>query len=457
MYIRCRLTVCRLSQHAISTPSKCKRPIGRFGCRVQVLHSRRHPPSSRSPSFWRSALINCVLCNPPTSPLLFVSCGFFVNCSCLVLLFYDEMKHIAEAAWVLAFASSFAAAQSPVGAEVQTSSGIVTGHAAPNKTTVSEYLGIPYAQPPLGRLRFAAPLAFNSSQPFDASSYSPDCPQIGLTSPPIKYPNQTTQFSAIISAFGGGRGNPQSEDCLTLNIWTKRPGSRNKTGVLVWIHGGRFTLGNTNTPFYQGQYIVESEDIVFVSINYRTNIFGFSGAPSEPQNAGLLDQRMAIEWVRDNIAGFGGDPERISIMGQSAGGSAVDFYAYAHTTDPIVAGLISVSGTALSFLPNTPDFSHQSFLAAAASVGCTGSDEDLVVACMRQVEFKILLNATRSVKPLPSAALIQPVFHPTVDNKTVFTRQDYLAKGQAGEFARIVSLTNFLFFSSSSLVHTFLF
>ena len=167
-------------------------------------------------------------------------------------------------------------------------------------------------------------------------------------------------------------------------------------------------------------------------LSYRINIFGFSGAPGEPSNVGLLDQRKAIEWVRDNIAGFGGDPSRISIMGQSAGGSAVDYYSYAYKQDPIVAGLISHSGTALSFKPNTPDFSEKSFLSAASMLGCNGSD---VVACMRNQDTFAVLNASAQVKPLPSVALAQPVFHPTVDNITVFG--NYSAMSAAGDFARI--------------------
>ena len=145
-------------------------------------------------------------------------------------------------------------------------------------------------------------------------------------------------------------------------------------------------------------------------LSYRLNIFGFSGAPGEAQNVGLLDQRKAIEWVRDNIAGFGGDPKRISIMGQSAGGAAVDFYAYAYKDDPIVAGLISHSGTALSFKPNTANFTRTSFLSAAASLGCEGSN---AVRCMREKDFAAVLNASAAIEPLPSVALIQPVFHPT--------------------------------------------
>ena len=178
--------------------------------------------------------------------------------------------------------------------------------------------------------------------------------------------------------------------------------------------------------------------------SYRVNIFGFSGAPGETQNVGLLDQRKAIEWVRDNIASFGGDPARISIMGQSAGGSAVDYYSYTYLDDPIVAGLISHSGTALSFTPNTPEFSRNSFLTAASSLGCEGSN---VLACMRSQDFQAVLNASAKVKPLPSAALAQPVFHPTVDNITVF--EDYRALSGAGAFAKIVSFFHLSLFHMS--------
>ncbi|KAL8948952.1 MAG: hypothetical protein Q9222_004904 [Ikaeria aurantiellina] len=355
----------------------------------------------------------------------------------------------------LIFAHNF-----PVGATVQTSSGAIIGHTATNRTRVSEYLGVPYARPPVGNLRFAAPQPFSSSSVFNASSYVSlkkpaepllftvfqnhaldvfllklkysDCPDIGLKAPPIKFPNQTAQFSHIINSFGGGTGSPQSEDCLTLNIWTRNPYSEQKKGVLLWIHGGRFTVGNTNTPFYQGQYLVDAQDIIFVSINYRLNIFGFSGAPGESQNVGLLDLRKAVEWVHDNVAGFGGDPTKITIMGQSAGGAAVDYYAYAYKDDPIVAGLISHSGTALSFTPNTPQFSHDSFLSAAAMLGCTGPES---LACVRNQDFAAVLNVSAKVKPLPSLALAQPVFHPIVDNITVFG--NYTALSAAGAFAKI--------------------
>jgi len=154
------------------------------------------------------------------------------------------------------------------------------------------------------------------------------------------------------------------------------------------------------------------------------------------QNAGLLDQRKAIEWVRDNIDGFGGDPKRITIFGQSAGGSAVDIYAYSYQDDPIVAGIISHSGTALSFVSNSADYSQKRFLELASELGCTSGD---VVACMRSKDWHDIENATVKLKPAPTTTLYSPIFQPTVDNKTVFSLTDYQSMSASGKFAKIVS------------------
>ncbi|KAG9662453.1 cholinesterase, partial [Aureobasidium melanogenum] len=203
--------------------------------------------------------------------------------------------------------------RSIVGSPINTASGLIIGHASRNRSQVSEYLGIPYAQPPLGRLRFAAPRKYNSANILNASSFSPDCP--ANIAPPSTYPGLTASGRRVYMNFVDQVGNPQSEDCLTLNIWTKATTPPKPKAVLLWIHGGRYTIPGTHSLFYQGQYLADQEDVIVVTINQRINIFGYPGAPGETQNLGLLDNRMAVEWVRDNIAGFGGDPHRITLFG----------------------------------------------------------------------------------------------------------------------------------------------
>ncbi|KAJ5091789.1 Carboxylesterase type B [Penicillium alfredii] len=322
-----------------------------------------------------------------------------------------------------------------VGASVHTSSGLVQGHIAARRSGVSEYLGIPYAAPPIGHLRFAAPVAYKENGTVHGKSYPhSDCPANPIPTP--DYPGFTPQGPRIVKTFTQQVNNPQSEDCLYLNVWSKPTVSKPKP-VLLWIHGGRFTLGGSHSPYYDGQGLAGDHDVVVVTINYRLNIFGFSGAPGLPQNTGLLDQRMAVEWVHRNIAAFGGDPERITIFGQSAGGSSVDYYSYAWADKPLASGLISHSGTASSFVPNTQEYSTSAFYNVSKTLGCGDSKRDAhkVVACVRQKPYRDILMAVGKVPAAKTPALPQPVFHPTVDGVTVFG--DYKKLSAAGKFARL--------------------
>ncbi|EAW10001.1 carboxylesterase [Aspergillus clavatus NRRL 1] len=329
----------------------------------------------------------------------------------------------------------------PVGQSVQTSSGLVRGHAA-SEPTVSEYLGIPYAVSPTGIGRFAPPVPYNGTGTILANGYPPglrilsnlcrDCPA-NIASLPA-YPGLTRQGATIFKTFAQQLGTPQSEDCLYLNVWTK-PTQKLKP-VLVFIHGGRFSVGGAHSPMYTGEHLAAKNDVVVVTFNYRLNIFGFSGAPGLPQNVGLLDQRMAIEWVHSNIAAFGGDPGRITIFGQSAGGASVDYYSYIWTDKPLVRGLISHSGTALSFRPNTAEESASYFYYVAGTLGCGNSTDpvDQVVACLRQQPVAAVLSAVKKVPFAPSPALPQPQFHPTVDGVTVF--DNYAERSAQGKFIK---------------------
>ncbi|KAL2126828.1 hypothetical protein VTI74DRAFT_174 [Chaetomium olivicolor] len=323
---------------------------------------------------------------------------------------------------------------------VATSNGAVTGHIAPDTQCVVEYLGIPYAKPPVGNLRFAAPQPITCKSNYVAANFGFDCP---LTpSKPVDYPGFTPQAQRVINYFASAAGTPQSEDCLTLNIWSKpTPNAMaTKKPVLIFFYGGRFTIGNTNSPMYNGKHLADAQDMVVVTVNYRTNIFGFPGAPGEVQNLGLRDQRAAVEWVRKNIASFGGDARRIVLAGQSSGGVAADYWSYAYPSDPIAAGLILTSGTAFSFPLNAPGVPERNWNTVVAAVGCNKTADAspaAVMSCMRSVPWTALKAAAASIKPTPSGSVLRsiPAFYPQVDNTLVFA--DYPGLTATGRFARL--------------------
>lgn len=168
------------------------------------------------------------------------------------------------------------------------------------------------------------------------------------------------------------------------------------------------------------------------------NIFGFPGIPGQPPNLGLLDQRLAIEWIHQNIESFGGDPDRIVISGQSCGSASVNYWPYAYKDKPLVAGLISHSGTVFSFPVNSASLSAQHWHGVSSLLGCRTSDD--VLQCMKAQNVSALLEAAGKVKPPPgsSPARTPPAFQPTVDNVTTFG--NYQELSDAGQFAHLVRI-----------------
>jgi para-nitrobenzyl esterase len=171
---------------------------------------------------------------------------------------------------------------------------------------VARFLGIPYAASPTGPLRFQAPAP---PPPWDGVR---ECVAFGPTPPK---PDYAAPFDTLLP-----EPNIPGDDWLNLNIWT--PDLAGHAPVMVWIHGGGFSNGNSAVPVYDG-YAFARDGVVLVSINYRLGIDGFALLPETPANRGLLDQVAALEWVRDNIAAFGGDPASVTIFGESAGGMSV--------------------------------------------------------------------------------------------------------------------------------------
>ena len=197
------------------------------------------------------------------------------------------------------------------------------------------YRGLPFAAPPVGDLRWSAPRPAEKWEGVrETTAFAPD-------------PYQ-----------GDGTGNV-SEDCLYLNVWTPAKSADERLPVLVWIYGGGFSFGSTSTPVHDGQHLAR-QGVVLVSLNYRVGPLGFLAHPElsaeSPHhvsgNYGLLDQIAGLSWVQRNIAAFGGDPDRVTIFGESAGGIAVSMLCASPLAKGLFRGAISQSGG--SFGPTRP-------------------------------------------------------------------------------------------------------
>jgi para-nitrobenzyl esterase len=186
---------------------------------------------------------------------------------------------------------------------VTTRYGAVSGESSGD---VTRFLGIPYAASPTGPLRFKAP---EPPVPWHGVRA---CTEYGATPPK---PDYAVPFDTLLP-----EPNIAGEDWLTLNVWT--PDLGGGAPVMVWIHGGAFSNGNSAVRMYDGHAFAR-DGVVLVSINYRLGVDGFALLPDAPPNRGLLDQVAALEWVRDNIAAFGGDPANVTIFGESAGAMSV--------------------------------------------------------------------------------------------------------------------------------------
>ena len=215
---------------------------------------------------------------------------------------------------------------------VKVDSGLLEGHPGAHPE-VTVYKGIPYAAPPVGDLRWQAPQTPPTWQGTrDAAAFGPACMQ---------------QPYAENSLYRSDLG-PINEDCLTLNVWTTH---QTKLPVMVWIHGGALTRGSGATTWYDGEALAR-KGVVVVTINYRLGAFGFLAhselTAESPQhtsgNYGILDQVAALQWVKRNIAAFGGDPDKVTIFGESAGSWSTNCLMASPLTRGLVHRVIGESG-----------------------------------------------------------------------------------------------------------------
>ncbi|KAL6702930.1 hypothetical protein ACN47E_000772 [Coniothyrium glycines] len=319
--------------------------------------------------------------------------------------------------------------------QVDTTSGTVQGGFDLATPGVIHFLNVPYAEPPVGPRRWLPAItAKRRLSVIDGTRFGPSCPQ--LTS------NQATLYSVDAPEFGVFPNDYQSEDCLSANIWMPWSFSifpkQDRLPVIAWIHGGSFQTGGASVPFYNpSRWIQRSRSHIFVAIQYRVNIFGSpsaAGLDDSEQNLGLLDQRLALEWLRTNVASFGGDPSRITLWGHSAGAVSVDSYNFAYPSDPIVSSLIISSGTMQSTPLYIPD--HSNFTAVATHFSCASPNATLELSCMRAIPFN---NITTHLSQRAQDPSQPPVaFVPMIDERTIFA--NYTARALAGNYSRLPAL-----------------
>ncbi len=242
---------------------------------------------------------------------------------------------------------------------------------------VITYKGIPFVgKQPVGEYRWKAPVEFGPDDGVYEAYYN------------AKSAHQMLELSEAAGLYY------QGEDCLYLNIWTAGDADGEKKPVIVWIHGGGYVLGGTIDPMYDCcNFVKENQDVIFVSVPYRLGVFGFlhlSHLPDgadypDAQNLGMLDQIMALKWVHENIAGFGGDPDCVTVFGESSGGGSVSLLPLIPGSHAYIKRVIADSGSPC--LTRTTEQAIQCTTQLMNELGCK------TVADLKKVSIQQLLIA----------------------------------------------------------------
>ncbi|XP_033183614.1 juvenile hormone esterase-like [Bombus vancouverensis nearcticus] len=304
---------------------------------------------------------------------------------------------------------------------VETPSGPVRGlvlRTVWNSVKYSSFKGIPYAKPPLGDLRFKPPV--------------PKEPWKGVLNA-FEEGNMCPQSDYVTSVFSG------HEDCLYLNVYTREMIFKGKVRlrpVMVWLYGGGYMSGHCNSSLYGPDFFME-EDVVLVTFNYRLSVLGFLALnhPNATGNAGLKDQQLAFQWVQSNIAAFGGDPEQVTIFGESAGSTSIGFHMLSERSRGLFRRSISMSGTPLCpWAYHTPEqMIHNAYKLAGFLNYVPKSRDDLLNYLRHAPAIKLIRAAEKvDLNILP--------FRPTIENPDIdptnssFLTECPIAKYHNGDF-----------------------
>ena len=308
---------------------------------------------------------------------------------------------------------------------VVTSSGAVMGTTDP-RTGTQVFRGIPYAQPPVGNLRFKAPVPATPWEgALDATRFGSACAQVYY------------QEIATPEEFGP----TDDENCLTLNIWT--PGLDDETRpVMVWIHGGANWTESSRIAYYDGQKLGERGDVVVASLNYRLGIFGFvdisvlgGDAYDGSENNGIRDQILALRWIRQNIDRFGGDPHNITVFGESAGSGDISVILATEGPDRLFDRAILQSGAGSTRPADRAAEIAQRML--------HGGGVESIDALLEMSGAEVLEAMRKGVAAIGLDGLrTDSLFRPTVDGELIKGRpEEMLAAGNASEIDLMIGTT----------------
>lgn len=291
----------------------------------------------------------------------------------------------------------------------------------PNRKRVDTYLGIPYARPPTGDRRFRPPEPLPPPSPDNTPEYD-------ASSPPAScYQTIDTAFDKHLVDTWNPNTN-MSEDCLYLNIW--QPETVRDSAVMVWIYGGGFASGTSTLKLYDGAVLAARGNVVVASMQYRVGPLGFLSLGSDsaaPGNAGLLDQQLALRWIYDHIADFGGNSQHVTIFGESAGAASVGYHLLSPGSEQLFrAGIMQSAAPVAPWAFVEPEEMKERSYKLAELVGCSRDD---TIECLREKEPELLIEKQWDVKQVTGIAFH---FQPTIDNN--FLTKSPLELLKSGEF-----------------------
>ncbi|EDW02571.1 GH22069 [Drosophila grimshawi] len=291
------------------------------------------------------------------------------------------------------------------------------------------FMGIPFAAPPVGELRFKSPVAASAwTGVLDASAAGSSCLQKCFLM--------------------GSWPSVGSEDCLYLNVYRPAHSITSPLPVMVYLHSGGFVCGSA-CPFHSGpKYLMDTEEVIVVTVNYRLGPFGFlsTGDAQMPGNMGLKDQRLALQWVQQHIESFGGDPQLVTIFGHSAGGISTHLHMLSPNSKGLFHGAMSLSGTALfpSIIVNDPLAQARRLAERAGVAHAQSLDSQKLVEALHQIDGVDLLEAGDVLKEWSNLPLLN--YGPVVEKDATpdaFLNEPPLKAHLAGRITQVPWLLGF--------------